>query len=166
MIQALLPYAVLGSSALSAFGQLSAGRSAKFQSEVNAFGTQVNAYNLETERELSRTEALQRHNDRLELYRSNLSANVAAFAAKGRDVGADRSIAAFLEEQKRIATSDTARSDFMAQVQGAKLESQAIGERAQAASLQAQGRAQQQSAVIGAFTTLAGGMYRYNQVKT
>lgn len=158
--------AMLGSSVLSFFGQIGAGGAARASAELNAYGAMINAYNIETERELARVEAMQRHNDRLEQYRSNLSANIASFAASGRDIGGqDRSVAAFLERQKEIATSDTARSDFMAEIQKMQLTSQAAGERARAYGMRAEGRAAQQSAVIGAFTTLAGGLYRYNQVR-
>ena len=143
---------MLLATAVSAAGQLAAGAGAKKTSELNA-------YNIETERELSKTEALNRHNDRLDQYRSNLSANIASFAAMGRDVGAYRSVAAFLEKQKQVATKDTARSDFMGAMEAMKLTSQA-------AATRAEGRAQQASAMIGAFTTVLGGIHRYNQTKT
>lgn len=162
----MIQYAVLGSSVLSAFGQIAGGRAARQQAELNAYGAMINAYNIETERELSRVQALQRHNDRLEQYRSNLSANIATFYATGRDVASDRSIQAFLDKQKEVAVDDAARSDFMAMMEQMKLTSQAAGERARGYGLRAEGRAAQQSAVIGAFTTLAGGLYRYDQVRT
>jgi hypothetical protein len=143
---------MLGSTVLSAVGQISAGRAQKQASQLNAF-------NIETERERSKAEARMRHNDRLEQYRSNLSANIASFAASGRDIGADRSVAAFLERQKEIATSDTARSDFMGEAEAGKLA-------AQAAATRAEGRAAQTAATIGAFTSLANGIYQYNTIKT
>lgn len=142
---------MLASTAISAGGQLLAGKQAKD-------AAQLNAYNLETERTVSKAEALQRHNDRLEQYRANLSSNIASFAAMGRDVGSDRSVAAFLERQKQIASSDTTRSDFMGMMESMKLTSQA-------AAVRAEGRAQQQSAIIGAFTTLGQGLYQYSQVR-
>ena len=142
----------LVSSGVSAMGQLQAGKAQQRAAELNAF-------NIETDRERSKAEARQRHNDRLEQYRSNMSANIASFAASGRDIGTDRSVAAFLQRQKEIATSDTARSDFMGQAQAAKLT-------AQAAATRAEGRAAMTAARIGAFTSLASGVYRYNQIKT
>lgn len=142
----------LGGSVLSAMGQMQAGRAQRRAAELNA-------YNIETDRERSKAEARMRHNDRLELYRSNLSANIASFAASGRDIGADRSVAAFLERQKEIAASDTARSDFMGQAEAAKMT-------AQAAATRAEGRAAMTAARIGAFTSLANGIYRYNTIKT
>ena len=83
----------------------------------------------------------------------------AAFAAAGRDVGRDRSVDAFLERQKEIASSDTARSDFMGMAQASKLT-------AQAAATRATGYAAQRAATIGAFTTLATGIYRFNTIRT
>ena len=147
----MFPLLMLASTAVSAAGQMAAGAAAKKAADLNAF-------NIETDRVRSQTEALQRHNDRLELYRSNLSANIAAFSAQGRDVGGDRSVAAFLERQKQIASDDTKRSDFMGAAQAAKMQQQATATRIE-------GRAQQQAATIGAFTSLASGLYRYNQVK-
>ena len=54
---------------------------------------------------------------------------------------------------------DTATSDFMAMMQGMKADSQA-------AAVRAEGKAALTAGVIGAFTTLAGGLNEYNQVKT
>ena len=143
---------ILASTALSIGGQLFGAKAARDAAKLNA-------YNIETQRIMSQAEAAQRHNDRLEQYRSNLSANLASFAAQGRDIGSDRSVAAFLEKQKEIAASDTARSDLMGFMEASKL-------RAEAAAVRMEGRAQQTSAVIGAFTTLAGGLHRYQQTKT
>lgn len=140
-----------GSTAMSAAGQVAAGNAARKAGELNA-------YNTETDRVRSKTEALMRHNDRLEQYRSNLSANLATFAAQGRDIGGDRSVAAFLERQKQIATDDTRRSDFMGAAEAAKLMQQATTERVE-------GRARQQAATIGAFTSLASGLYNYSLIK-
>jgi hypothetical protein len=140
-----------GSTAMSAAGQFAAGKAARKAGELNA-------YNINTDRVRSKAEALMRHNDRLELYRSNLSANLASFAAQGRDIGGDRSVAAFLERQKQVAVDDTKRSDFMGAAEAAKMMQQATAERIE-------GRARQQAATIGAFTTLASGLYQYNLIK-
>lgn len=142
----------LASTVVSAGAQIGAGISAKKAADLNAF-------NIETDRKLGKAEAINRHNDRLELYQSNLSTNIAQFAAQGRDVSSDRSIAAFLEKQKKTAARDASRSDLMGAMDAAKLASQAQ-------AVRADGRAQQTSAFIGAFTTLAGGLNSYNQVKT
>ena len=142
---------MLASSGVSAAGSLMGGMAQKNAAELNAF-------NIKTEKELGKAQALQQHNDRLEVYRSNLSSNIASFAAQGRDVAADRSVGAFLDRQQEIATDDTARSDFMAMMEGYKLDSQA-------AAVRAEGRAALTSGVMGAFTTLAGGLNQYMQVK-
>lgn len=147
----MFQFLMLAATAVSAAGQMAAGQAAKKAADLNAF-------NIETDRVRSQTEALQRHNDRLEQYRSNLSANIASFAAMGRDIGADRSVAAFLENQRKIATDDTRRSDFMGAAEAAKMMQQARAERIE-------GRARQQAATIGAFTTLASGLYNYQQIK-
>ncbi len=142
---------MLGSQGVSALGSIMGGMAQKSAAELNAF-------NIETEKELGKAQALQQHNNRLEVYRSNLSSNIASFAAQGRDVGADRSVAAFLDRQQEIATDDTANSDFMAMMQGMKADSQA-------AAVRAEGRAALSAGIINGFTTLAGGLNQYMQVK-
>ena len=132
---------------VSAAGQAAAGRAAKEAADLDAF-------NIETQKVMSKAEAIQRHNDRLEQYRYNTKANIAAFAATGRDVGSDRSVSAFLERQKEVATQDTARSDLMGWFEGMKLQQQATATRIE-------GRARQQAAMIGAFTTMAQGIANY-----
>lgn len=136
---------------ISAAGQAAAGRAAKEAADLDAF-------NIETQKVMSKAEAIQRHNDRLEQYRYNTKANIAAFAATGRDVGSDRSVSAFLERQKEIATQDTARSDLMGWFEGMKLQQQATATRIE-------GRARQQAAMIGAFTTMAQGIADYQSTK-
>lgn len=135
------------SAGISAMGQMAAGQAAKEAADLDAF-------NIETQRELSKAEALQRHNDRLEQYRYNTKANIAAFAASGRDIGGDRSVGAFLERQKEIATQDTKRSDFMGAMEAMKLQQQATATRVE-------GRARKQAAMIGAFSTMAQGFADY-----
>lgn len=132
-------------------GQILGGIGAKKSADLNAF-------NIETERKLSQAEAAQRNNDRMALYRSNLSANIATFAAQGRDIGADRSVAAFLDKQREIAVSDTGRSDFMAMMEGLKLTSQA-------AATRREGRASLVSGFVDGFTTMATAQNQYNKTK-
>ena len=143
---------MLFSSGVKAGGQILGGISAKKSADLNAF-------NIETEQKLSQAEAAQRNNDRMALYRSNLSANIATFAAQGRDIGADRSVAAFLDKQREIAVSDTGRSDFMAMMQGLKLTSQA-------AATRREGRASLVSGFVDAFTTMATAQNKYGKTKT
>jgi len=116
----------------------------------------LNAFNIETERKLSEVEAVQNNNDRMDLYRSNLSANIASFAAQGRDVGADRSVSAFLDKQREIAVSDTGRSDFMAMMKGMQLT-------AQAAATRREGRSAMISGFVEGLTTGAQGYNKYGK---
>jgi hypothetical protein len=132
---------------VSAAGQIAAGRAAEQAAKLDAF-------NIETQKVISEAEALQRHNDRLEQYRYNVKANIASFYASGRDVGSDRSVRAFLERQKEIATEDTRRSDLMGVFESMKLQQQATTTRIE-------GRARKQAAMIGAFTTMAQGYTDY-----
>lgn len=147
----MIPMLMLGSSLISAGGSLLGGIGAKKSAELDA-------YNIETQRILSEAEAKARSNQRMEEYRSNLSANIASFSAAGRDIGSDRSVKAFLDRQREIAFTDVSRSEFMSEQESARL-------RAQAAATRAEGRAQMASAAIGAFTTIAGGLYDYNQIR-
>jgi len=132
----------------SAFGQMAAGQAAQESAELDAFNT-------ETQRELSKVETLQRHNDRLEQYRYNVKANISAFYAAGRDVGSDKSVSAFLQRQKEVVAEDTGRSDLMGFFEQMKLQQQAT-------TMRVEGRARKQAATIGAFTTMAQGIADYS----
>lgn len=171
---AFLPALFLASSAISAGGQLAGGigaaRTAKFNAWQAEFAGRLEGFNIETERKLMAAEAAQRHNDRLELYRENLSSNIATFAAAGRDIGGqDRTVAAFLRKQEDIAAGDTQRSDFMSQIQSQKMKAEALSAAAEgrqrAAAIRAEGKAQAISSAIGAFTTIVGGLYQYDQIR-
>jgi hypothetical protein len=136
---------------IGAVGQIAAGQAAEESAKLDAF-------NIETQKELAKTESLQRHNDRLEQYRYNVKANIAAFSAMGRDVGDDRSVSAFLERQKEVATQDTRRSDLMGVFEAMKLQQQATTTRIE-------GRARRQSATIAAFTTMAQATADYRDTR-
>lgn len=120
-------------------GQMQAGQAAADAREAEAF-------NIETEKVRSQAEALQRHNDRLEQYRLNTKANIAAFSATGRDIEGT-TVRAFMERQKEIASQDTKRSDIMGMFEAMKLQQAARTSRAE-------GRAEKQSATIRAYTGL------------
>jgi hypothetical protein len=169
-----LPFLFLASSLISAgasvVGGISANRTAKFNAWQSEFAGRLEGFNIETERKLAMAEAAQNHNDRLELYRENLSANIATFSAAGRDIGgADRTVAAFLTRQQEVAAGDTSRSDFMAQIVSQKMQAEALSAKAggaqRAAAIRAEGKAAAISGMIGAFTTTAGGLYNYNLIK-
>jgi len=144
--------AMLGSTALSVFGQLLGGQSAKEAADLDAF-------NIETDRELGKAQALQNSNNRLEIYNQNVSTNIASFAASGRDVGADRSVSAFMQRQKEIVGKDLKSNATMALMEANKAT-------AQASAVRAEGRAAKQSATIGALTSIASGAFQYYDVKT
>ncbi len=142
----------LFSAGIGALGQMAAGRAAQESAELDAFNT-------ETQRELSKVQTLQRHNDRLEQYRYNVKANISAFSAAGRDVEADKSVSAFLQRQKEVVAQDTGRSDLMGFFEQMKLQQQAT-------TIRTEGRARRQAATIGAFTTMAQGIADYTDTRT
>jgi hypothetical protein len=165
---------LLASTALSAGSQVAGGigasKTGKFNAWQSEFAGRLEGFNIETERKLNMAEAAQRHNDRLDLYRENLSANIAAFSAAGRDIGgADRSVAAFLARQEEVAAGDTARSDFMAQITSQKMMAESASAVSQgrqvAAAQRREGQAQMFSSIVGAFSTVAGGLNKYGQIK-
>jgi len=139
------------------FSTISSGMQARSGAAAKA-AADLDAFNIETQREVSKAEALQRHNDRLEQYRANTRANVAVFFASGADVRPDKSVGAFLNRQQEIATQDTKRSDLMGFFEQMKLTQQATATRVE-------GRARQQAAMIGAFTTMAQGIADYQDTK-
>lgn len=136
------------STGLQVFGLISGGKAAEETAKLDAF-------NIDTQKLLSKTEALQRHNDRLAQYKFNTKANIAAFYAAGRDVGSDKSVAAFLSRQKEIASQDAARSDLMGYFEQMKLAQQA-------ATTRIEGRSRRQAANISAITSLVKGASQYN----
>ncbi len=141
----------LFSAGIGALGQMAAGQAAQRSAELDAFNT-------ETQRELSKVQTLQRHNDRLEQYRYNVKANISAFYATGRDVGdagSNKSVSAFLQRQKKVVAEDTGRSDLMGFFEQMKLQQQAT-------TIRTEGRARKQAATIGAFTTMAQGIADYS----
>ena len=135
-------FLAFASKAVQAGAMASAGRAERQAAELDAFNT-------ETEKVRSKVAAFQRHNDRLELYRNNLSANIATF--RGRS---DRSVEAFLNRQKEITFEDTNRSDLMGMFEQAKLQQQAT-------TIRVEGRAREQAAKVKAFTTLMGGLMQF-----
>lgn len=141
---AIDPFTLLafGSKVVQAGAMVSAGRAQRKAAELDAFNT-------ETEKKRSKVSALQRHNDRLELYRNNLSSNLATF--RGRD---DASVRAFLNRQREIAFEDTSRSDLMGMFEQAKLQQQAT-------TIRVEGRARQKAAQVKAFTTLMSGIMQF-----
>jgi hypothetical protein len=124
---------------------------AQFDAEMQAAqakedARKLEAFNIETEKVRSETEAAQRHNDRLEQFRLNTKANIAAFSATGRDIGGT-TVKAFMERQKEIAAEDTRRSDLMGMFEAMKLK-----QAARTARLE--GYAEKKSATLRAYSGL------------
>lgn len=152
--------AIIGSSALGAVGQISAGRAQQQASQLNAF-------QMETEKKLNKTQALQMSRARREEYNLATSANIAAFAASGRDVTADvgfaqqqdKSVQAFLQRQKDIIDQDTSRIDQQVQFENMKTSMAAMAERRR-------GRNALTASLFSAIGTVGQGIYQYETVRT
>lgn len=142
---------MIGSTLFSAYGQIKAGESAQKESELNAFG-------IETERLLGKAEAKQMANARMAEYDQASSSNIAMFAAAGRDIGADRSVKAFMDAQKEIVGTDLGRMQKQSQIQG-------IRSRQQAAAERSAGRAARTASLFDAATTVTSGLTKYQMAK-
>lgn len=143
---------LLASTGFSVFGQLTGGQAAQEVGELEGF-------NIETDRELGKAEALRNSNQRKAIADQNLSANIAAFSAAGRDIGGmDRSVQATLDRQKEIVGSDLSDIALMSKLNAAKATGAAAGARAE-------GRAKKKAATIGALTSIASGYFQYSAVK-
>ena len=143
---------MLASTAVSAGGQLLAGKQAKDAAQMNAFS-------METENIINQAMARQQANARREEYDLATSANIAAFSAMGRDVGSDRSVAAFLERQKEIVARDTSRIDQQS-------EFERLGSKFAQSNERMRGKQAATASLFSAVGTLAEGGFRYYQVKT
>lgn len=89
-------------SAIQVVGSILGGIGAKQEADLEAF-------NIETERKFNSAAASQQARARMDEYESATATNLASFAAAGRDIGSDRSVEAFLEKQREIATEDIGR---------------------------------------------------------
>jgi len=143
---------MIGSSAVSAVGQIAAGRAQQQASQLNAF-------QIETDKEMNKVQALQASRARREEYDLATSTNVAAFSAAGRDVGTDRSVEAFLERQKEVIAQDVGRIDQQTQFENMKASMAAMAERRR-------GRNALTAAMFSAVGTASEGIYRYQTTRT
>ena len=141
----------LAMSAISAVGQVAAGMGAQQEAKLNAF-------QIETQKKQNKTAALQQARARREEYDLATSANIAAFAASGRDIGADRSVEAFLERQKKIIGQDVGRIDQQAQLENSRLTLAAMTERRR-------GRNALYSSLFSAIGTVGEGYYKSKTVE-
>jgi hypothetical protein len=145
------PLLMLASAAISTVGQIAAGNAAKQASELTAFNT-------ETEAELGKAQAMQMAQARMDEYESASSANLASFAAAGRDIGSDRSVKAFMDKQKEIIGKDIGRMGTQSQMELTKGRQQAAAERTA-------GRAAKTASLFSAASTAASGLYKYQMAK-
>ncbi len=139
------------SSGVQAVGQIAAGQAQKQASELNAF-------QIETDKEMNKVQALQASRARREEYDLATSTNVAAFSAAGRDVGTDRSVEAFLERQKEVIAQDVGRIDQQTQFENMKASMAAMAERRR-------GRNALSAAMFSAVGTASEGIYRYQTTR-
>jgi len=138
---------MIGSSAVGAVGQIAAGQAQKQASELNAF-------QIETDKEMNKVQALQASRARREEYDLATSTNVAAFSAAGRD----RSVEAFLEKQKEVIAEDVGRIDQQTQFENMKASMAAMAERRR-------GRNALSAAMFSAVGTASEGIYRYQTTR-
>ena len=140
----------LASSALSASAAIAQGKEAKAQKEAEA-------QQIEQERQQTIINTMQKHNDRLREFDNAEDINESLFAFMNRDD--DRSLKAFRENEKLIASDDARRIDTQGLYRGEQL-------RLQAASARRAGRSAERMGYLnGAVTLLGGGMdymkYKY-----
>ena len=151
MWQAIAAVASLASAGVAAAGQAAAGRAAEEEAKLTAF-------NIGTEKEMNKIQAMQAAQARREEYDLATSTNIAAFAAMGRDIGSDRSVEAFLERQKEILGQDVGRIQQQAQFQNLSADMRASIERLRGAN-------ERRAANIRAAGTLIKGVSAYAQTR-
>lgn len=127
MWQAIAAVASLASAGVAAAGQAAAGRAAEEEAKLTAF-------NIGTEKEMNKIQAMQAAQARREEYDLATSTNIAAFAAMGRDIGSDRSVQAFLERQKEILGQDIGRIQTQTQFENLSADMRANIERLRGAN--------------------------------
>ena len=145
------PTTMLIAAALNAGGQILGGIGAKQEARLNAF-------QFGTEDKLNKVLAMQQAQARREEYDLATSANIATFAAAGRDITTDRSVEAFLARQKEILERDTSRIDQQAQFQSMKTSLAQMTERRR-------GRNALYSSLFSAAGTAGETIYRVGETK-
>ena len=144
------PFTILGvvSSVLSASASIAQGKEIKAQKEAEA-------RQIEQEREQTKINTMMKHNDRLEEFDNAMDINESLFAFMNRDD--DRSLKAFRENEKLIASDDARRIDTQGLYRGEQL-------RLQAASARRAGRSAEKMGYLNGAVTLLGGVqdaYKY-----
>ena len=141
---------MLASTAVSAGGQILGGIGEKKSSDLNAF-------NIETDKKLNKAQALQESEARRAEYDVATASNIAAFAAMGRDID-DRSVQAFLKNQKEVFGEDLGRAEMQTSMQSRKSDIAASTERRR-------GRNTLLASTISAAGTIGQGAMNYRRVK-
>jgi hypothetical protein len=136
---------------MSAVGQIAAGQAAKEASDLNAF-------NIKTDKVLNETQAIQQARARKEEYDLATSANIAAFYGAGRDVGSDKSVQAFLERQQELVGDDLGRIARQKNMDAMKAEMAAMAEKRR-------GRNAYTSSLFNAAGTIGQGIYQYQTTR-
>ena len=144
------PFTVLGvlGSVLSASASIAQGKEIKAQKEAEA-------RQIEQERQQTIINTMQKHNDRLQEFDNAMDINESLFAFMNRDD--DRSLRAFRENEKLIASDDARRIDTQGLYRGEQL-------RLQAASARRAGRSAEKMGYLNGAVTLFGGLqdaYKY-----
>ena len=137
---------------ISVVGQLIGGIGAKKEAELNAF-------NIKTDQVQNQTQAAQQARARIEEYDLATASNFAAFAAMGRDIGADRSVEAFLQRQQEIAGEDVSRIAQQTRAEDLAANMRALSEKRR-------GRNAMYTSLFNAAGTLGEGIYQYQQTKS
>jgi len=144
------PLALAG-TAVSVLGTVMAGKAQQEEAKLNAF-------QMETQKKENQVTAMQQARARREEYDLATSANLAAFAAQGRDIDADRSVERFLREQKKLVAQDVGRIDQQAQLENSRLTLAAMTERRR-------GRNALYSSLFSAVGTVGEGYYKYKTIE-
>ena len=133
---------------IGAVGQIAAGRAQQQASQLNAF-------NIKTDKQLNEVQAMQQARARKEEYDLATSANVAAFSAAGRD---DRSVQAFFEKQEELVGQDLGRIARQQSIESMKSEMAAMAEKRR-------GRNAYTASLFNAAGTIGQGIYQYQTTR-
>jgi endonuclease IV len=138
-------------TAVSAGGTILGGIGAQQEAQLNAF-------QMQTQKKENQVTAMQQARARREEYDLATSANLAAFAAQGRDIGADRSVEAFLRRQEEIVGQDLGRIARQTRAEDLRADMMAMAEKRR-------GRNALYSSLFSAVGTMAEAGYQYQKVK-
>ena len=140
------------SAGVSAMGAISVGAAAKKTSELTAF-------NIETESDLSRTQALQQSRIRNNEFKEALATADAFFmGVAGRDIS-DRSIEAYKRKELETTGDDISDIEMMSRLNQLKFKTEAFAERRR-------GREFYRASLFRAATTVASGYADYQDTLT